>query len=282
MTPRYIRALAIVNCTAGDALQGWSAGSDADSQADWVCVGNSLLSATARAISWNGFASGGYSQLVRPLVLNNVMERIGGSTEPMRAVAENALERMTHGVIEGNTFVGKRANVLYKDPGDLVSHNTHVDCRVANNFFDWMPTKHDDFFDDTTAAANGVPGYPSTTGATAPFGYRPALTDNLGSRTAATWRATCMAGDSDRATSHPRGYGIGAVINPSAATGQGNAWAKFTTDKSRMGDYAGGGDYRPTGGSPLIGVASRANMDVDRAGALRGSAFAAGALEPAR
>lgn len=52
------------------------------------------------------------------------------------------------------------------------------------------------------------------------------------------------------------GFGIGAVVNPSSATGQGNAWPKFTNDRSAMGANTGGGDYRPASRCPLIGVAA--------------------------
>ena len=77
----------------------------------------------------------------------------------------------------------------------------------------------------------------------------------------------------------PHGDGGGAVVNPSASASQGNAWIKFTVDKSALGDGAGGGDYRPASGSPLIGVVSVANLDTDRTGVARGATFAAGALE---
>ncbi|ODP36483.1 hypothetical protein [Sphingomonas turrisvirgatae] len=117
-------------------LSPLNAGGDANSQADWVAVGNLVRSVTAGAISWAGLSSGGAVQIVRPMVVNNVMERIGASTEPMWDIAENSLDRMTHGLIEGNTFIGERTNTLYNDPPDLTSHNVHRDCRVANNYFD--------------------------------------------------------------------------------------------------------------------------------------------------
>ncbi|ODP36482.1 hypothetical protein [Sphingomonas turrisvirgatae] len=142
-----------------------------------------------------------------------------------------------------------------------------------------MPTKHDAFFDDTTCAANGVPNYPSLTGAVAPYGYGPWLTDNLWFVVGCNMEGNVHGRRLDNGNFQPDGFGIGAVINPSAAINQGNAWPKFTDDRSRMGSDTGGGDYRPASGSPLIGVASVANLDTDRAGVARGGAFAAGALE---
>lgn len=280
-TPRALRALAIVGSTAGDSLGGWGSIGDADANADWVAVGNSVIAATSRTITWPTAPSGGYAMSIRPLVLNNVMERIGGSTEPMWSFGENQKERMINGVIEGNTFVGERTNLLYNDPADLVSTNIHVDCRVANNYFDWLPTKHDDFFDDTTAASNGVPAYPSLTGATSPYGYRPALVESLWFQDGCGCDGNVHGRRLGSASFQQKGFGRGAVVNPSSASAQGNVWSKFVSDKSRMGDDAGGGDYRPAGGSPLIGAGSAANLDVDRAGVTRGSVFAAGALEPA-
>ena len=270
-TPRDINALAIVNCSAVN-MAGWTAGGDADSQADWIAVGNLLLSQTARGITFPSVASGGYSQMVRPMFVNNVLERIGASTEPHMAMAENSLERFTHMLFEGNSLIGERTNTLYNDPGDLTSHNSHVDCRVAGNVFDWMPTKQDDFYDDTTVASNG--GAPN-------YGYRPWLTDNLWFQDGCNSEGNVHARRTGGGGFAPHGYGRGAVVNPSAATGQGNAWTKFTADRSVLGDGTGGGDYRPASGSPLIGVASRANVDVDRAGVARGATFAAGALEAA-
>lgn len=269
-TPRGINALAIVNCTYGTTLQAWSAGADADSQADWVCVGNVGLGVTARGIVFPTITSGGYAQLVRPMIVNNVIERVGASPEPMMAFGENALERATHALIEGNSFIGERTNLLYNDPPDLVSTDIHVDCRLANNYFDWLPTKHDDFYDDTTAASNsGAPNY----------GYRPWLTEGLWFQDGCNCEGNVQGRRLGSGNFEQHGRGIGAVANPSAATGQGNAWPKFTDDRSAMGSGAGNGDYRPAAGSPLIGAASRANLDVDGAGVARGATFASGARE---
>lgn len=268
-SPRAITALAIVNAI-GSSLGGWSNIGDADSQADWTCVNSSALNATLNTVTWSFFISDGYKQCVRPLLANIVMERVGTAALPMWQMGENALERYTHAVIEGVSAVGQRCNTLYNDPADLVSHNVHVDCRVANCYFDWLPTKHDDFADDGNPSNDGAPNY----------SYRPSLIDNLWFQDGTNCEGNVHARRVGSGDFTPHGYGVGAVINPSTSTSQGNAWSKFTSDKSALGANGGGGDYRPASGSPLIGAATSANLDVDRAGMARGTSFAAGALEP--
>ncbi len=269
-SPRGITALAIVNCT-GKAFGGWANIGDADSQADWTCVQNSALAATGACLSWPFFNTGSYNQCVRPLVVNLLMERVGTGGLPFCQQGENALERFTHGVLEGISAIGQRCNIFYNDPLDLTSHNAHVDCRVANCFFDWMPTKQDDFADDGNPSNDGAPNYR----------YRPWLTDNLWFQDGTNCEGNVHARRVGSGDFAPHGFGRGAVVNPSTSASQGNAWTKFTDDRSALGADGGGGDYRPAGGSPLIGTASIANLDVDRAGVARGTTFAAGAFETA-
>lgn len=269
-TPRNILALAIVNCDC-TAMSGWTGGTDAASQADWVAMGNRMLSSTSTAVTWPTWSTGTYGECVRALFINNLAERIGADPSPFWAIGENSLQRFTHVLIEGNSMVGERSNTLYNDPPDLVNDNIHVDCRVANNYFDWLPTKQDDFYDDTTVAGNG--GAPN-------YGYRPWLTANLWFQDGTNCEANVLARRTGGAN-FPQGPGLAAVVNPSTSGTQGNAWSKFVADRSVLGDGTGGGDYRPGAGSPLIGAATRANIDVDRAGTARGATFASGALEAA-
>lgn len=170
-TPRQIAALAIVGCTIGTNVSSWVGIGDADSTADWICVDVTGTSFTTRSINFPSTASGGYLQIVRPLLINVLVERIGADPQPIGAIGENATERATYMVIENCSFVGERLNLLYNDPADLVSDNVHTDCRIANTYFDWLPTMHDDFFDDTTSGTNG--GAPN-------YDYRPSLTSSLG------------------------------------------------------------------------------------------------------
>lgn len=268
-TPRSITALAIVNCSAR-GYNGWVNIGDADSQADWVLANCSLPSANGNTgISWPYITADGYRQHVRPLVLNVLMERIGTEGQPFWQQGENQFARYTHAVIEGVSAVGQRTNTLYNDPGDLTSHNAHVDCRVANCFFDWMPTKQDDYADDANPSNNGAPNY----------SYRPWLTDNLWFQDGTNCEGNVHARRVGAGDFAQHGVGRRGVINPSSSTTQGNAWTKFIHDRSALGVDGGGGDYRPASGSPLIGVAVNANLDVDRAGVARGATFAAGALE---
>lgn len=275
-TPRAIAAQAIIGCTqtyeAGlttqSFLNGWSSSfGTAASQNDWIAIGNSALRREGISIGFPLAISGGKGYLDGALFLNNVTERIGAGPSPFWAMGENSLENYSHLVIEGNTFAGERCNTLYNDPPNLSDHNVHVDCRLANNYFDRLPTKHDDFYDAETAGSNG-----------ANFGYRPWLTDNLwvqdGTNFAANVYGRRLATDFE-----PKGFGLGAIVNPNGNL-PGDIFPLFTADKSALGDGTGGGDYRPASGSPLIGVASAANLDVDRAGTPRGPTFAAGAFEP--
>lgn len=267
-TPRGINALAIVGSSFGATVSNWSAGGDADALADWVLVGNQGLAITARAISYIGPVVGGYTMIVRPFIVNNVIERIGASSEPMQSIGENASERIEHGVWEGNTLPGERLNFAYNDPANLTDTNIHVDFRFANNFADWLPTKQDNFFDDTTSGTNG--GAPN-------YGYRPWLTESLWVQDGCGFECNAL---SRRISTNfeQHGYGRGTVFNASPGPG---SWPTFTSDRSALGTNAGGGDYRPAAGSPLIGVCTVANLGYDRAGIARGATFAAGALEAA-
>ena len=274
-TPREIIAQVIIGSTqtyeAGQTgqsfLSGWSNSfGTADSQNDWIAVGNSGLRREGNAVNWPMVTVSGKDYLDGALFLNNIVERIGNGPTPFWAMGENTLQNFSHMVIEGNSFIGDRTNTLYNDPSNLTDHNVHVDCRVANNYFDWLPTKHDDFYDADTAGSNA-----------ANFGYRPWLTDNLWMQDG-TGLERNVYGRRLSTNFEPKGWGLGAVVNPNGAV-PGDTFPAFVADKSVLGDGLGGGDYRPASGSPLIGVASVANLDTDRAGVARGPVFAAGALE---
>ncbi|MGC6401648.1 hypothetical protein ACNI3Q_13840 [Sphingomonas sp. FW199] len=267
---RTISAPVIVNCSAR-AVGGWPqiTSATASTQADWVCVGNRLYNAVGRPVSWPSWNSGdGITQMVRPMFVNNITERIGTSPEPIWAIGENSRDRMSGGIIESNTLVGERANTLYNDPPTLTGTNHHVDCRVANNYFDWLPTKHDDFYDDTAAATNG--GSPN-------HGYRPWLVESLWVQAGVNFEANAL-GRRMPAQFEQRFIGRGSVEKATVANSN---WALFANDQSALGGGGGNGDYHPAAGSPLIGMCHAARLDVDQAGIARGERFAAGALEAA-
>lgn len=274
-SPRAIAAQAIIGCTqtydaalTGQSfLNGWSSSiGTADSQNDWIAIGNIALRREGTTITFPLATVSGKGYIDGALFLNNVVERIGDGPSAFWSMGENGLENYSHLVIEGNTFAGERCNTLYNDPTNLTDHNVHVDCRVANNYFDRLPTKHDDFYDADTAGSNA-----------ANYGYRPWLTDDLWVQDGTGFEHN-VYGRRLATDFEPKGWGMGAVVNPSG-NAPGDDFPKFVGDKSKLGDGAGGGDYRPDEGSPLIGVGSVANIDVDCAGVSRGATFAAGALE---
>jgi hypothetical protein len=268
VTHRGVQAPAIIGCAIRGAAGGWNgaiAGASDDSQADWLCVGNRILTTTG-GVGWPTRLIDGYQRTERALFLNNVVERTGGDPTPIWAMGENALHRCRHVVIEGNSIVGERANTLYNDPPDLTSSNDHEDCRVANNYFDWLPTKHDDFYDDTTAGTNG--GAPN-------FGYRPWLTSGLWFQSGVGCEGNAL-GQRIQTAFVQRHAGPRSVANPAPGPGD---WARFTADRSRLGTGEGDGDYRPLPDSPLLGLGRDANLDVDIAGHPRVAPFAAGAHE---
>jgi hypothetical protein len=87
-------------------------------------------------------------------------------------------------MIENNTLVGALANTLNNDLPTLTGTNHHFDCRKANSYTNRLPTKHNDFYDDTTAFSNGG-GAPN-------HGYRSWLIECLWVRAGVNCRANAL------------------------------------------------------------------------------------------
>jgi phage tail protein X len=210
--------------------------------------------------------------LRRFAMIGNIMERIGADPQPFQTYGEGFSATMSYNIMEHNTFVAERSNLFYSDPfvSTLADADTKLNQafvnRVANNFFDWMPTKHDDFFEATTAALRGNGN-----------GYRPQMVE--------AWSMLYGVGhegnvDASRVDSNFR-LEFSGLRSATGYAGQLNP--QFTDDRSIEGPdgaaATGGGDYRPLAASPLLARVVRANADVDFAGVTRIGAAAAGALE---
>ena len=228
-------------------------------------------------------------QLRRLVVFGNVGERIGtASSDAFLSIGElNNPAAIDEIVFENNTLAGARCNFFYNDPavaGSVAAtdapawQHTLGEVRVANNAFDWHPTKHDRFNDPAVQAQRTAAADPRA------HGYRPQLTACLAEvygvgheGNVDLWRDPLRSGDFFREYEGLRGRFDNAFID-----------AKYASDLSLSGGDGiahptnlGLGNYQPLAGSPLAARATSANSDRDLTSAARGGIFAAGAIEPA-
>ncbi|TRW14368.1 hypothetical protein [Glacieibacterium frigidum] len=198
--------------------------------------------------------------------VNNLCERIGTDQQPFFSFGEEILATMSYNIVEGNSFAGERCNLFYSDPPvtSVADTNTVLNQafgnRVANNVFDWAPTKHDAFNDPQTATMRGTPN-----------GYRPHMVDTWSITYGVGFEANVDFGRHASAGNFAFEYmGVRSVQTVGAA-------ANWPDDRSAYGTGTGGGTYRPAATSLTAGRARRANVDRDRTGAVRGTTFASGA-----
>ena len=216
--------------------------------------------------------------LRRMLWLNNVFEKTGPTTDaPFYAIGEEDSLTMSYNIVEGNSLVGDRTNGFYSDPfpttvaeTDTLLNQAFVN-RFANNYVSWQPTKHDAFYDTTTATLRGNGN-----------GYRPHMVEAWSYVYGVGHEGNCEGG-ADR--SFPLEYhGLRSKRGIHSSN-----W--FVDDRSAYGPGGGGGDYAPAPGSPLLGLVLNGNSDRDFAnaprmaggatGAFQGAALAAAVLVPA-
>ena len=157
------------------ATGGWNnqtvGAGDLGSQEDVIIAGNDLRNLTVRA--WKppllaaataGTPNNSYRRLV---FADNLCERngAGSSGEPLWSMGEDESATISYNIVEGNTFVGERCNMMYSDPlpATVAETNTLLNQafgnRVANNSFDAAFTKHDDYADSQSQSLRGTNGY---------------------------------------------------------------------------------------------------------------------------
>lgn len=181
---------------------------------------------------------------------------------------------MSYNIIEGNSFVGERINLLYDNP----NMKTLADCgtlnsigyvnRYANNASDKTATKHDDFDDPATRSIRTAAGVAN------PTGFRPQCIGVWSSLYGTGFESNYDFGRKLTNVFLFKYFGFNSV------QADGTEPTGYRDDRSILGSGQGQGDYRPSFGSPLIGRGRRANFDVDLHGVARGASFATGALEP--
>lgn len=270
---RRITGVTIVNCATipdpqSGPLTGVACGSlvvagQAALAADQFRWGNSVRGFTIRAIDFPIEAG----VCLRFRVVNNIFEKMtGGDTQPLGQLGEGKFQSARHCLLEGNTFIGERLNWGYNDPptNALDRQNRHVGNCVRNNFFDWLPTKHDSFTSGT-------------------YGIRPGFTEG--------WSILYGVGYSNNIDCKKHSVantflydfgGLGYITSPIPGFGQQNLWAMFADDRSRYAGATGAqgwGNYTPRPDSPLRNRCHTACIDVDQANALRPIPFAVGALD---
>ncbi len=262
--------------TNENGIGGWGSVTDIGAAEDVIVAFNDLRSMRGRAWQPQALAAataGTPNPSYRRLVFqNNVCERIGSDPQPFWSLGEDESATMSYIVIEGNSFVGERSNTLYSDP--LPTTNTETNSllnqayvnRVANNAYDWLPTKHDDFADPQTQTVRTAAG---VTGAT---GYRPQMIE--------AWSVTYGVGFEGNYDAGRTGSGSFAFEYPGRGSTQTTGGAPaYASDRSLLGTGAGGGDYKPAANSPLAGRGVRSNSDRDFNGDTRLLPVSAGGIQ---
>lgn len=260
------------------AVGGWQNLPDPGSQQDVVHMFNDLRSTRDR--TWHPsslaaeYAGTRLKSIRRQAFVGNLIERVaptGGDTN--WAIGEGELAEMSYNIIESNTFVGERINLLYDNPPmksladcDTLNSIGYVN-RYANNATDKTATKHDNFDDPGTRSIR------TSAGVANPTGFRP---QDVG-----VWSSlygTDFEGNYDFSRKLAGSF-LFEYFGLNSVQTTGGDPTGYVDDRSILGSGGGQGDYRPSYGSPLIGRGRRANFDVDLHGAPRGPTFATGALE---
>ncbi|WP_439532091.1 hypothetical protein [Polymorphobacter sp.] len=245
--------------------------SDLGGREDVFFAYNDLRGVRTRAIQLS-FPSAALAGTIWPsyrrnVILGNVFEmQAPTGTQPFFAVGEGGVTSAHYNIIENNSFFGERVNAWYNDPGACdSSQNGDLICnRQANNAYDRNATKHDNFLDGA-CAGNGFGG------------YRPWLTGGwsayMGVMHEGNWDGGRAASDIGAFRYWFRGL---RSVQTTVATAPG-----VVDDRSVFGSNNGGGDYRPSAGSPLLGRMAGSNTDRDLNGNVRAVGSPAGAFEAA-
>jgi len=268
----------VTGVTSG--VSPWGSASDQGALEDAIMTGLDMRGIRGRVFSPSSVAAanaGTPNNSIRRLVFaNNLCERFGTDPQPFWSMGEDASSTMNYIIIEGNSFIGERCNILYSDPQPTTLADTDTQQnqaygnRVANNSFDWAATKHDAFADPQTLSVRNAAGDPRG------HGYRPQLTE--------TWSVTYGVGfegnyDWGR---HPSAGNFRFEYFGRRAVQQTGGVPAWPADRSTYGSPAtGGGTYKPPAASPLIGRGLATSADRDRTGAVRTVPFASGAVDTA-
>ncbi|MEY2884430.1 MAG: hypothetical protein RL490_2154, partial [Pseudomonadota bacterium] len=267
---------------------GWGAPTLAGQVEDIVLAWNDQRFLRSRAFSFTylpaATAGTPNQSLRRHAVIGNVMERIGSNTEPFYSMGEDESLTASYNIIEANTAAGDRCNTFYSDPlpATLSDSNTLLNQafvnRIANNVYDWLPTKHDAFNDpESQAARGGTNGYRPHMVEAWSMTYGVGHRSNIDTRRVAWQLAT--PGDFTLEYSGPAsvaGITFATVMAPAYVADSSRAPSSYGGADTTA---TGGGNYRPTAASPMLARVTSGNSDVDAAGLLRSVPATAGAYE---
>jgi hypothetical protein len=213
----------------------------------------------------------------RTVILNNVFERISGSSDTtagMWGYGETSNVEMTDLIVEGNTVAGTGYNSFYNDPVPATvsdtntQNNTATRIRHANNATDRNASKHDDFSDPSTASVRAAAGV------TPANGYRPVALGAWGPHFGVGMEGHVDCSRSGTIANFRREFSGLRGVQYDTPTAPG-----WTLDSSVNGSDGGGGNYTPAAGSVFLGRVMRGNSDVDIAGNTRRSSGTSGAYE---
>lgn len=232
---------------------------------DSIIAYNDMRRARITTIAFAGVSAGvagtTYVSTRRQVVMGNVFEMVSPlGAGPFFALGEGVAASIHYNIFENNTFVGERCNFIYNDPASASSSvNSDIFAnRIANNYFDWNPTKHDNYLDGT-------------------YGYRPHLIGGWSTYMGVMHEGNYSAGRSATPVSDFLYWYPGLRSTYRTVTTS----PGVTDDRSRFGANTGNGDYRPAAGSPLLGRMTNSNTDRDFNNNPRTTGSPAGAFEAA-
>ena len=201
--------------------------------------------------------------LLRLAVVNCVAERSTTSTQRFFTFGEGANSEIRDSIFEGLTAVGNGINL--HNEGSATANLAHAGTIFRNCFIDRNATKHDVFSRSALKTGSWEILYG--------VGYEGNINNNR------IW--------TDPSNFQYEYYGLRSRVDTGYAGWNSNDFPKFETDLSAAGPQganppaatAGDGDYRPRAGSPAIGIAQVACVDVSLDGRRRTTRFHSGALQ---
>jgi len=252
---------------------------------DGIIAYNDVRAAKGRTWNAGQITVGGVSQHYRQVLFGNVMEAIGPSGDCLFNTGEQELASTREIIVEANTTVGARVNLLYNDASpaatvagtDAQAQNVVVNVRIAANVLAAHFTKHDRFDDPAVRAQRQAAADPRN------HGFRPYNT--------ACWAGLYGVGQRDNVNLYQEVLGPGAPdgfthefeglncrfdntpIDPKWSNDQ-SKWRLSTSFPAAPGL----GDYTPRTGSPALGRVTTGNSDRSLIGGTRTAPFSAGAI----
>lgn len=194
----------------------------------------------------------------RIALINSLVERTDGAfATRIWSLGDSSKEQLQDSILEGGTWVGNSGNLFYNnDTGGVVDDLQHVGNVFRNMVWTRTAIKQDIFAEDGGRTGSWQHLYG--------VGYA----------------GFCHANRIPQSFNFQYAWpGLGAAVDTDYANTATHDFLKFVDEKCDNQDVAagaGGGDYHPGVGSPLLGRGAPANTDEDIEGVRRGTSLPSG------